>query len=306
MARNLLALVLALGIVAAGAASARNSDPGQPTTRRMDAQAAPVSAGAQAEMIPVPGGAYTIGHADARPAARPVHEVTLPPFAIDRTEVTNAAYAEFLNALDLTVRRAFRYTRAERADFGPETWPELLEEGRNAELYPLIGLDDPEVRIEYRDGRFAPAQGYGEHPAAEVTWRGARDYCRWRGARLPTEVEWEAAARGKAGRPYPWGEAPPDDTRVYAGHPSGKTAPVGSRPAGATPSEMDVSSQSNSSATAWRPWSGAHDQPRSPTSETYTQAAVTSASLELTLSLHPATASAVPAPIPLSTSRREL
>jgi len=230
-----LFVVLTL-LAGAGAGYGEPLEPGPPIEARMNPQTAPVSAAAQAEMIAVPGGAYPIGDTDARPSARPAHTVELDAFAIDRTEVTNAAFAEFLNALDLTVHRPFAVTEAVRADFGPDTRPELLEEGRNDSLYPLIGLDDPEVRIAYRDGRFAPAAGHGDHPAAEVTWRGARDYCLWRGARLPSEVEWEAAARGKDGRRYPWGEAPPTDARVHAGHRSGNTAPVASHPKGATPS----------------------------------------------------------------------
>lgn len=221
-----------------GAAEAARLEPGPPTQLRNDPQESPRSLAAQRAMVLVPGGTYVIGHPEGRRSARPAHEVELAPFGIDRTEVTNAAYAEFLNALDLKVRSPFRFTEAERRHFGPSTWPDLLEEGRNDDLYPLIGLDDRQVRIEYRDGRFAPADGYGDHPVAEVTWRGARDYCLWRGARLPTEAEWEAAARGKEARPYPWGDAPPDDARVYAGYASGKTAPVGSRPEGATPSGL--------------------------------------------------------------------
>jgi len=231
-APTFVSLTLA-AVCAVGQTAAQSYDPGPPTERRMDPASAPASA--QAEMIDLPGGVYPMGHSDARPSARPAHEVTLAPFAIDRTEVTNAQYAEFLNALDLSVQSDFEYGRAGRTDFGAETWPHLLEEGRNPELHPLIGLDDAQVRIEVRNGRFVAADGYHDHPVAETTWRGARDYCRWRGARLPTEAEWEAAARGKEGRRYPWGDAPPNDDRVYAGHPSGVTAPVGSHPAGATP-----------------------------------------------------------------------
>ena len=210
-------------------------DPGAPTDLRMTAEAAPLSATAQQDMIAIVGGAYPIGSEDGRDSARPSHTVTLDPFVIDRTEVTNAQFAEYLNALDLGLVEDFAYTTAERHHFAEDSWPHLLEERHRRGMYPIIGLDDDEVRIEVRDGRFRPADGYGDHPAAEVTWRGARDYCLWRGARLPTEAEWEAAARGLDGRLYPWGDRAPSDDLVYAGFDSGVTAAVGSRPAGATP-----------------------------------------------------------------------
>jgi len=113
---------------------------------------------------------------------------------------------------------------------------ELLAERRSSiNSYALIALDDSEVRIAGRAGRFIPSPGYEQHPVAETTWAGALAYCRWRGARLPTEVEWEAAARGPDGRTYPWGEALPDASRAFASGLSAVTAPVGQLPAGASP-----------------------------------------------------------------------
>ena len=209
--------------------------PGMMTQKRLDAASSPLSAAAQRAMISIPAGRYPIGHDAGGAAVRPRHIVVMRAFAIDKTEVTNAQFAEFLNALELEVRADFSHSEARTHHFSEASWPELLEMGIRADLYPLIGLDDDQVRIEVKNRRFVAAHGFANHPVAESTWRGARDYCAWRGARLPSEIEWEAAARGKEGRIYPWGNADPGNNLVYAGYPSGVTAPVGSRPSGATP-----------------------------------------------------------------------
>jgi len=159
------------------------------------------------EWVRIAGGPFVMGTDDGPADERPAHRVVLAPFLIARLPVTNAQFAAFLNAAGVTDGAARRY----------------------------FDWDDGDARIHRRGGRFEADPGKETHPVVEPSWRGALAYCRWRGARLPTEAEWERAARGTAGRPYPWGAAPPDGTRARFGAGWVETAPVDAHRAGATP-----------------------------------------------------------------------
>ncbi|WP_367109515.1 formylglycine-generating enzyme family protein [uncultured Psychrobacter sp.] len=196
---------------------------------------APQSTYAMDEMIAIPADTYTLGRDDGPRDEQPEHTVQLPAFKIDRTEVTNAAFSEYLNALDIDVSKPFAAGRATRADLPTDSVILLMEEDRSSGLYPIIALDDPQARIGYRDGAFTVSQGYEDHPVTESTWAGAQAYCRWRGARLPTEAEWEAAARGRDARLYPWGNTAPDASRAFTSGRTGVTSAVGNRSDGASP-----------------------------------------------------------------------
>jgi len=159
------------------------------------------------DRVAIPAGPFTMGRDDGPEDERPAHRVELAAYAIDRLPVTNADYAAFLNAAGTATARGER----------------------------LYDTDDPDARIHRRDGRWSADPGYERHPVIEVPWVGAREYCAWRGQRLPTEAEWEKAARGTDGRRYPWGNAAPDATRARFAAGWNQTAVADAHPAGASP-----------------------------------------------------------------------
>jgi iron(II)-dependent oxidoreductase len=164
---------------------------------------------ADAPEVRLAGGTFTMGSDAGLADERPAHPVKVAPFHIDARPVTNAEFAAFLQTLGGAVRNA-----------------------KNQKLYDD---DDEDARIHKRNGRWIADPGFENHPANEVSWYGAREYCAARGKRLPTEAEREFAARGVAGRTYPWGDARPDAKRARFAVGYGKTVPAGALPGGATP-----------------------------------------------------------------------
>lgn len=148
-------------------------------------------------------------------------ETELPAFAITRTLITNARYALFIEA-----------TGHPAPDVDPATW----------QSYGLVHPYERTRRHAWTEGR--PPEGRTEHPVVLVSHADAETYARWlsgeTGAtwRLPTELEWEKAARGTDGRIFPWGDDW-DPTRLNS-HDRGPfdTTPVGSYPGGASPFGM--------------------------------------------------------------------
>ncbi|GAB4504909.1 MAG: hypothetical protein Fur0043_19040 [Anaerolineales bacterium] len=142
----------------------------------------------------VPAGEFTMG-SNSGYDEKPVHTVYLDAFYMDKYEVTNALYKACVDA----------------------------------------GVCDPpkESNSHTRDSYYGNPE-FDDYPVIYVDWNMAKAYCQWRGARLPTEAEWEKAARGTDGRTYPWGEGIDCDKANYDGC-KGDTTKVGSYENGKSP-----------------------------------------------------------------------
>jgi formylglycine-generating enzyme required for sulfatase activity len=165
-------------------------------------------------MVLIPAGEFEMGTSDAQiqqllrehpnweaswfDAEKPVHTVYLDAFYIDKYEVTNAQYAEFLNA---------------------------SRENVDAVGHRLLNIDSEFCLIEKMGNLYKPKAECENHPVVCVSWYGAAAFAQFYGKRLPTEAEWEKAARGGlVGKRYPWGDIIPNNDANY------KISPVGSFP----------------------------------------------------------------------------
>ncbi len=122
------------------------------------------------------------------------------------TDVTAAQYADFLNAA--LADGSIKVDGDQIVGYYPgDVFRGVKhEEEIKAGDWLFLPLNDPSQRIQFDGTRFTVQAGYENHPMTMVTWFGAWGYCKYNGGRLPTEVEWEKAARGTDGRPFPWGD----------------------------------------------------------------------------------------------------
>jgi formylglycine-generating enzyme required for sulfatase activity len=146
-------------------------------------------------MVLIPSGEFTMGSVSGEgdDNERPQHRVNVSAFYIDRYEVTNAQFRRFIEAGGYT----------DRNNWSDEGW----RWRRN--------VTEPEY---WSDGNPNFGEVYPQYPVVGVSWYEAEAYARWAGKRLPTEAEWEKAARGTDGRMYPWGnEEPTCERAVFRG-----------------------------------------------------------------------------------------
>jgi len=163
----------------------------------------------------VPAGEFWMGSDELLDRERPRHRVRLDDYWIDRYPVTNQQFARF----------------AQETSFRRNDWRTAVQSGK--ERHPVVDVSWDPVTNQQFALLAAFQSGKERHPVVDVSWEDARAYAQWCGKRLPTEAQWEKAARGTDGRRYPWGERW-DGTRFNLPGERG-TTPVGAYPEGESP-----------------------------------------------------------------------
>ncbi len=151
-----------------------------------DSRTIPLPGGVAVEQLYVPGGSFMMGSASSEADERPIHSVTLDAYWIDRTEVTNRHFAAFIG------------------DTGHQTLAERQGSGHGFTTNGWEPIAGASWRWPQGPGDGLEAQD--DHPVMQVSWDDAGAYCAWAGGRLPTEAEWEYAARGPDAHTFPWGD----------------------------------------------------------------------------------------------------
>ncbi|WP_374569737.1 formylglycine-generating enzyme family protein [Phenylobacterium sp.] len=175
--------------------------------------------------VALPGGSFLLGAAGVRPEEGPPHRVTVGPFSIDRTEVTNGEFAAFVKATGYV-------TLAERQP-DPKDYPGVDPKLLHPSAIVFVGADvDPDHNDPSRWWRIVDGAnwrhplgpktsiaGKDREPVVQIAYQDALAYARWRGRDLPTEAEWEYAARGGLkDAKYSWGNRAADPAHPQANY----------------------------------------------------------------------------------------